>query len=178
MNYDKDQAKEIETIKERTITIKLSDADCERISNLVGKHGITVSQLFENFVGDLVSGTYSNGSDERYMAEQWFNRCWFGMFPEETLLKYILDYGINMEDFLSTYEEVEYYEANPEEYNEEVKEAKENGEERPWFEEEYHDYIDEFIDNHKDIDMKKEIKLCREWLTDFKNMKGVSADEL
>ncbi|WP_160688288.1 molecular chaperone GrpE [Clostridium sp. C2-6-12] len=178
MNYDKDQAKEIETIKERTIKLKLSDADCERISNYVGKHGITVSQLFENFVGDLVSGTYSNGSDERYMAEQWFNRCWFGMFPEETLLKYLLEYGINVEDFLSSYDEVEYYKANPEEYVDELEEAKENGEEMLDFEEEYHEYIDEFIDNHKDIDMEKEIELCREWLADFKNMKGISVDEL
>lgn len=175
MNYNKEQAKEIETIKERTITIKLSDADCERISNLVGKHGITVPQLFENFIGDLVSGTYSNGSDERYMAEQWFNRCWFGMFPEETLLNYLLEYGINIEDFLSTYEEVENYKANPQEYAAELEEAKENGEEMLYFEEEYHDYIDEFIYNHKDIDLEKEIELCKKWLADYKELKGINA---
>ncbi|WP_307993034.1 molecular chaperone GrpE [uncultured Clostridium sp.] len=172
MNYDKEQAKEIETIKERTITIKLSDADCERISNLVGKHEITVSQLLENFIGDLVSGTYSNGSDERYMAEQWFNRCWFGMFPEETLLRYLLENFIDVEDFLTTYDEFKHYETNPQEFADEVEEAKENGEEMLWFEEEYHDYIDEFIDNNKDIDMEKEIKLCREWLADFQKLKG------
>lgn len=174
MNYDKEQAKEIETIKERTITIKLSDADCDRISNLVGKHEITVSQLLENFIGDLVSGTYSNGSDERYMAEQWFNRCWFGMFPEETLLKYLLEYGINVEDFLSTYEEVENYKANPQDYAEELEEAKENGEEMLYFEEEYNDYINEFIDNNKDIDIEKEIKLCKKWFNDSKKLKGIN----
>jgi hypothetical protein len=173
MNYDKEQAKEIETIKERTITLKLSDADCERISKLVGKHEITVSQLLENFIGDLVSGTYSNGSDERYMAEQWFNRCWFGMFPEETLLKYLLEYGINVEDFLDTYEEFENYKASPQEYADELEEAKENGEEMLYFEEEYHDYIDEFIDNHKDIDVEKAIELCKKWLADFKKLKGI-----
>ena len=172
MNYDKDQAKEIETIKERAITFKLSDADCERISNLVGEHGITVSQLFENFIGDLVSGTYSNGSDERMMAEQWFNRCWFGMFPEETLLNYLLECGTNIEDFLNTYEEIENYKANPQDYADEIEEAKENGEEMLYFEEEYHDYIDEFIDKHKDTDMEKEIKLCREWFSDLQKLKG------
>jgi len=172
MNYDKEQAKEIGTIKERTISIKLSDADCERISNIVGKHGITVSQLFENFIGDLVSGTYSNGSDERYMAEQWFNRCWFGIFPEETLLKYLLEYGINVEDFLDTYEEFENFKSNPQEYVDELEEAKENGEEMLYFEEEYHDYTDEFFDDHKDVDMEKEIELCKKWLADFKSMKG------
>ena len=29
----------------------------------------------ENFVGDLVGGTYSNGSDERDYADQWFERA-------------------------------------------------------------------------------------------------------
>ena len=60
-----EQEKEIQTIKERTITLKLSDADVERISNKAERHGLTVSELLENFIGDLVGGTYSNGSDER-----------------------------------------------------------------------------------------------------------------
>ncbi len=73
------QKKEIETIKIRGIGIALSDADCERISNLCGKHNITVAVLLENFIGDLVGGTYTNGSDEREFAEKYFERCWFGM---------------------------------------------------------------------------------------------------
>lgn len=59
-----EQKKEIETIKERQIFIKLSDADCERISKLCGAHNLTVGELLENFIGDLVCGTYTNGSDE------------------------------------------------------------------------------------------------------------------
>lgn len=50
-----------------------------------------------------MSGTYSNGYDERYRAEQWFERCWFGMFPKETLLWYLLDWGHDVDDFLTTY---------------------------------------------------------------------------
>ena len=84
MNYYEEQQKEIKTIKERSITLKLSDADCERIAVKAGKHGLTVGVLLQNFIGDLVDGTYSNGSDERAMAERWLERCWFGMFPEET----------------------------------------------------------------------------------------------
>lgn len=87
MNYNQEQKKEIETIKERTIKLNLSDADCERIAEKAGKHGITVSTLLENFIGDLVDGTYSNGSDERYRAEQWFERCWFEIFLKKQLLK-------------------------------------------------------------------------------------------
>ena len=37
----------------------------------------TIGELIENFAGDLVGGTYSNGSDERDYADQWFERCWF-----------------------------------------------------------------------------------------------------
>jgi hypothetical protein len=79
MRFNKEQEKEIGTIKERTITLKLSDADCERIAKKAGEHGLTVGMLLENFIGDLIDGTYSNGSDERDRAEQWFERCWFGI---------------------------------------------------------------------------------------------------
>lgn len=172
----KEQDNEIKTIKERTITLKLSDADCERISKKVGKHGLTVGQLLENFIGDLVSGTYSNGSDERMYAEQWFERCWFGMFPEETLLKYLLDWDYDIDDFLTIYDELKHYESNPEEYAKEVEDAKKNGEEMLWFEQEYHDYIYEFLNNHKDADIQKEIELCRKWLSDFQSLKNEISD--
>lgn len=82
------QQEEIETIRSRTIEVKLSDADVKRISEKAAAHGLTVGELIENFIGDLVCGTYSNGSDERMYAEQWFERCWFGMFPDLTFLRY------------------------------------------------------------------------------------------
>ena len=89
MSWGEEQQKEIETIRERKITVKLSDADCDRLARKCGKHGLTIGELIENFVGDLVGGTYSNGSDERDYADQWFERCWFGMFPEPTLLNHL-----------------------------------------------------------------------------------------
>ena len=65
MSWGEEQQKEIETIRERKITVKLSDADCDRLARKCGEHGLTIGELIENFVGDLVGGTYSNGSDER-----------------------------------------------------------------------------------------------------------------
>ena len=107
--FNAEQKKEIETIRERTITVKLSDADCKRVSRLCGKHNLTLGQLIENFIGDLVDGTYSNGSDERELAERWFKRCWFGTFPEKTLLSYLLSYSCcyDVEGFLDLLEELE-----------------------------------------------------------------------
>lgn len=87
----------------------------------------TVGELIENFVGDLVGCTYSNGSDERMYADQWFDRCWFGMFPEPTLLNHLLNWGYDPEDYLDTLDNIEtaikekeYLAEHPEEADEEA----------------------------------------------------------
>lgn len=90
MSCGEEQKKEIETIRERKITVKLSDADCDRLAKKCGECGLTIGELIENFVGDLVGGTYSNGSDERMYADKWFECCWFGMSPKPTLLHHLL----------------------------------------------------------------------------------------
>ena len=114
-----EQEKEIKTIKERNISLKLSDADCKRVFDLCGQYGITVSQLLENFIGDLVHGTYTNGSDERMYASNYFRRCWFGMFPEKTFVSFLL-WNDELDDFVETLESLEEcenalneYEKNP-----------------------------------------------------------------
>lgn len=84
-----EQQKEIETIKPRAYSLNLSDADVKRIAKAAGAYGLTVSELLENFIGDLVAGTYSNGSDERMYAEQWAERCWFSLDPEKNLVQYL-----------------------------------------------------------------------------------------
>ena len=87
------------TIKERTITLKLSDADCDRLLEKAGRCGMTVAELLQNFIGDLVDVTYSHGSDERIYAQEWFDRCGFSMVPEESLLRHLLENGVDLEDF-------------------------------------------------------------------------------
>lgn len=110
------QQREIATIKPRTITLKLSDADCKRISKEAGKAGLTVSELLESFIGDLVGGTYSNGSDERDLASQWYERCGFGMYPECTLIRYLIEkwqedsFIEDLEEFQSMKDDISYYE--------------------------------------------------------------------
>lgn len=170
-----EQEKEIKTIKERSITIKLSDADCERISIKSGKHGLTVGELLENFIGDLVSGTYSNGSDERERANSWFERCWFSWMNEDTLIHYLLDWGHDVDDFLTTYDELKYFEANPQEFADEVSDLEDG--EKLWFDEEYHNYVDEYLEKHKDVELEKEIELCRKWLKELQELKGANDNE-
>ena len=100
------QKNEIETIKSRTITVNLSDADVKRLAEKSGEGGLTISELLENFVGDLVGGTYFNGSDERMYAEQWYQRCWFAMFSDDTFLKFLLLWG-DLDDFIDLMNEME-----------------------------------------------------------------------
>ncbi len=107
MSWQEEQQEEIEIIRERKITVKLSDADCDRLARKCGEHGLTIGELIENFVGDLVDGTYSNGSDERMYVQQWFERCWFGMFPEPSLLNHLLSEGYEPQHFLDALNNIE-----------------------------------------------------------------------
>ncbi len=117
------QDQEIKTIRGRTITLELSDADVERIWNKAGSVNLTVSKLLENFIGDLVWGTYTNGSDERMYANEWFERCGFDMFSDKTFLGYLLEYGCIKEiiglweDIKDIKEELEYAKVHPAEYD-------------------------------------------------------------
>lgn len=91
------QEQEIQTIAPRTLTLNLSAADCQRIAVAAGACGLTVAELLENFIGDLVHGTYTNGSDERDYAQQYVSRCWFGSTPPASLLQALLAAGEGME---------------------------------------------------------------------------------
>lgn len=99
------QQEEIKTIRKRTIELELSDSDAKRIAEKAGAHGLTVGKLLESFIGDLVYGTYSNGSDERDLAGQWFDRCWFGMFPGMTFLSYLVEWG-GIDEVLQAWDDI------------------------------------------------------------------------
>ena len=103
--HGEQQQEEIKSIRKRTIELELSDTDIKRISEKAGAHGLTVGKLLENFIGDLVCGTYSNGSDERDLAGQWFERCWFGMFPDMTFLNYLIEWG-GLDEVLEAYDDI------------------------------------------------------------------------
>lgn len=166
------QQEEISTIKERIFKLKLSDADCERISKLAGKSGLTIGELLENFIGDLVDGTFSNGSDERDRADQWYERCWFShRFDGEEdseLLGFMLNWGYDIDDFLTAVDEKEYFENNPQELAEEVVDLEE--EEKLWFIGVIDEVINPYLEKNPDADIKVEIEKCRIWFNDTNNL--------
>ena len=93
MTMREQQEQEIATIKERTFELRLSDEDVKRLWEKAGRVGMTAGELLTSFVGDLVDGTYSHGSDERMYAEQWFDRCGFSYMADKTFVRYLLECG-------------------------------------------------------------------------------------
>jgi len=87
------QKAEIATIKERDMKLSLSDADVRRLWEMAAKAGMSAGELLESFVGDLVDGTYTNGSDERMCAQNWFERCWFSHLSQKTFLRYLVEFA-------------------------------------------------------------------------------------
>lgn len=91
----------------RTITLNLTAEDCISISEKAAAAGLTVSELLESFIGDLINGSATNGSDERELANQWFNRCFF--LHEPTFLAALANYetSYTLEDAITAQEAIE-----------------------------------------------------------------------
>ncbi|MGN0678352.1 MAG: molecular chaperone GrpE [Oscillospiraceae bacterium] len=87
------QSAEIETIKPRTFKINLSDADVKRLFEKATRNGITPEEIIENYLGDLLCGTRTNGSDERDLADAYFNRCHYNLGASTTFLRWAVDCG-------------------------------------------------------------------------------------
>lgn len=82
MTYMEKQKAEMQTIKPRAFFVDLSDADVKRFYEKAASCGFLPSEILEHFIGDLVFGTCSNGSDERMYANQWFDRAKVGQYYE------------------------------------------------------------------------------------------------
>lgn len=170
------QQREISTIREKTVKIKLSEADCERILRLCGEYNITVGELLENFIGDLVDGTCTNGSDERELARKYFERCWFGMFPETTLLNWLLnnEYDVNnlievINNIKDGVETMEYIERGEEVYRKKEIETLKNDIE-DW-KKEVEEIKTAFCKDNKEADWEKEVENVSQWMESLELMK-------
>lgn len=74
---EEEKVRDIDTLRERTLKLALTDEEAERICRFAGENGLTVSQLIENFIADLTGSGRTNGSDERSLARLWVGRCIF-----------------------------------------------------------------------------------------------------
>lgn len=89
-----EDVRDYELSQQRTLTVRLPDDDIDALCRKAGSADLTVGELLENFISDLVGGSRTNGSDERMLAHRWFDRCWFSICHETTFLSYLIDYGL------------------------------------------------------------------------------------
>ena len=64
-------------------------------------------------------GEQSNGSDERDLAERWFLRCSFGMFPDETFLRFLIKNRFD-DVFFDAWDSIKSRSADVDRYKEEL----------------------------------------------------------
>lgn len=150
---------------EKELDLNLSAADCEKLLKLTGTYGLTVSELLQGFIGDLIDGRHTHGSDERMYAEQWFERCGYKHFSEETLLRHLLEHDYDVDDFLTTYEEHKLYKEDPETYCKELGEVF-DPEDSFWFETELQDVLDDW-NPAREVDLVHEVSVIRQWVAEW-----------
>lgn len=138
-----DQLKqEMKTIQDRSITIRISDADCVRLAEKAGAVNLTVGELLKFFVSDLVFGTQSNGSDERDLAEQWFDRVGFEQMADNTFLRWLIRFS-DVQEFVGHYEFMKECEddlVSEDPTNSREANLEEIEYQKQWLEEVYHEY--------------------------------------
>lgn len=165
--YYKDQKREIETIRPKKVTLNLSEADCRRISLKAANYGLTVGELLENFIGDLVNGTYTNGSDEREQAQAWAERCWFGideMNPEiSKIIRWSRDEWVDLDHLQTVLTHMEHCEnviqEDPDyEYIEEYKQDLET------WKEELENYKVDYLKYNPEGDWESDLSELKKWM--------------
>lgn len=89
-------------MKRKMIELELSKNDAREFCTLAASKGLTVSELLEGFICDLIEGEKTSGSDERQLAAEYLERRCSGQYSGRsyTLLQYLLE-----EQIAETYSE-------------------------------------------------------------------------
>lgn len=153
-----------EELKLRSVPVRISDKDLKALSEKCGRSGITVQELFETFVGDLICGSFYSGSDESMYADQWYDRHGFSWMYEDDLLPHLLGWGSadSVDEFLTAWDERAYFKDHPEEIDPEDQ----------WWEDE----IKEALEGFKREPTENDIKCVREWLEEFRRLSDSSEE--
>ena len=89
-----------ELFQTRRVTLQLSDEHCEEILRICGSRNLTVSQLLETFLKDLLGEEPSVfESNECALAKRWLDEYDFHHKPNNTLLTFLHEYGVDVQEF-------------------------------------------------------------------------------
>lgn len=110
-----------EPLQERRFTVELTEDTFQRFIEQCYRDGTTPAEVLEGFINDLVCGSQTRGSDERMIAQQYYDRCCYGMLAEDTFCRFcLIDYRMDelreaLEQKQYAAEDLAYYEEHPEE---------------------------------------------------------------
>ena len=99
----------------RQFFLELTEEDTKAFYDFCYQEGTTPAEVLEAFVNDLICGDASRGSDERMLAQNYFERCNLSLALEgETFLQWILATGYidradsePMEEYIDRLEELD-----------------------------------------------------------------------
>lgn len=165
MFYDEIKRQEMNTIRERKIEIRLSDADCMRIADVSGSCGLTVGEFLSRFIGDLIYGTCCTCDRGNMYANKWFERCGYEYNTEGNMIAYLHE-QCEFVEFVELLEDIKF-----------VKECIGRGlEDKQIYEIELDDgltlkdletvydvYVTNFLALYPNADIEQEVKACIEW---------------
>lgn len=107
--------------KNWTIEVSMNEEDFQAVLLKAGRAGLTAGELASAFFNDLVHGKYTNGSDERMLAEEYFDRCFYTGGPCLTFSQYLLAHD-EMEQFIDTYRDRQSEQAEAEDIKADIAE--------------------------------------------------------
>ena len=73
------------------LPIAMYEEDLRELSLKLGYCNTTLSELVVTFFNDLIDGKESGGSDERRLANEYFNRCGMSWINKNSFTKWLFD---------------------------------------------------------------------------------------
>lgn len=149
--------------KKISYELELTRMDNQRFKRYCLENGTTPEEVLKGFINDLINGDYTNGSDERDLAQQYFDRCCYGL-GEKTFLKYLIQ-NLLLDDYIYWSNELDYImdcfneEINKEE-NEKLREAEKKANEE--IRKLWQLYVEE--EEPTNPDFKEEIELIEKYV--------------
>jgi hypothetical protein len=114
----KEQNEDLETDKVREdLQVNLTDKEYTNLKLMAYKAGFdSPGKLLSSFVGDL-TGWHSNGSDERALADQWYERA-FGMCTNY-FRHHLFNFDYSLDSMQDMLDDTDFFEEVYEEYSDE-----------------------------------------------------------
>lgn len=109
----------------RNATLELTDEEVQQLTEIAARSNMTAGELLSAFVHDLCRSEWSNGSDERDRAEDWYDRARVGFPCDQSLAgSLVTDDGLGaIESLVDALDSQQMYREDPKAWKEELEEV-------------------------------------------------------